>query len=259
MCDGIICDGFIYKYLWNDLAQAASVAHFHYRGHGRSALPNDPDRIGIQDFARDLNSVRYALGDPDVVLMGHSVGTQVCLEAYRERPEKVRGLVLLCGSYGRVTHTFHGTDLLAQFLPRLTAFIEGNPRLVRAFWSRVPPRLAVRIAAMLGEVDGHAIAPEDFIPYFDHLAHVDPRLFVRMLRHAGDHSAEDLLPAVDVPVLIVAGDRDSFTPSELSRHMAEQMPKAELLMISGGTHVTPLEHHALVGEHVTEFVARVAP
>ena len=31
-CDGILCDGFIWKYLWNDLAGVCDVAHWHYRG-----------------------------------------------------------------------------------------------------------------------------------------------------------------------------------------------------------------------------------
>ena len=54
MCDGIICDGFIYKYLWDELATIASVAHFHYRGHGRSGLPVAAAAIGITDAGIDM-------------------------------------------------------------------------------------------------------------------------------------------------------------------------------------------------------------
>ena len=41
LSDGICCDGFIYKYLWDDLARVGPVAHWNYRGHGRSANPAD--------------------------------------------------------------------------------------------------------------------------------------------------------------------------------------------------------------------------
>src|SRR5690349_3801670 len=95
LCDGIICDGYIYKYLWDDLAPLTSVAHWNYRGHGRSGVPVDPMRIRVEDHAADLDAVRKRLGDPPVVLIGHSFGTQVALEAYRLRPERVVGLVLL--------------------------------------------------------------------------------------------------------------------------------------------------------------------
>lgn len=259
MCDGIICDGFIYKYLWDDLNAHASLVHFHYRGHGRSALPADPANIGVPDHASDLNSVRDAVGDPPVVLMGHSVGTQVILEAYRQRPEKVLGLVLLCGSYGRVTHTFKGTDTLAQALPRLIEFALDHPRLTRALWSRFPTRFAVAVAKLTGEVNGAALDERDLEPYFQHLAHVDLGLFLRMLERAGDHSAEDLLPTVSVPALVIAGDRDSFTPPSLSAHMAAQMPRAELYMIEGGTHVAPLEHRVRVAERIQAFLVACQP
>ena len=47
LCDGILCDGFIWKYLWNDLAAEVSLTHWHYRGHGRSGAPRDEARIDI--------------------------------------------------------------------------------------------------------------------------------------------------------------------------------------------------------------------
>src|SRR3954471_3749926 len=85
LCDGIACDGFIWKYLWDDLARLMSVAHWNYRGHGRSALPEDPAALELADHAHDLDAVRRAIGDGPVVLFGHSMGCQVALEGYRLR------------------------------------------------------------------------------------------------------------------------------------------------------------------------------
>src|SRR3954468_20571385 len=72
LSDGIACDGFIWKYLWDDLARTVSVAHWNYRGHGRSATPVDPAAVELAEHARDLDAVRHAVGDPEVVLFGHS-------------------------------------------------------------------------------------------------------------------------------------------------------------------------------------------
>ena len=41
LCDGICCDGYIWKYLWDDLAPLTRLCHWHYRGHGRSGPPRD--------------------------------------------------------------------------------------------------------------------------------------------------------------------------------------------------------------------------
>lgn len=253
LCDGIACDGFIWKYLWDDLAGYANVVHWHYRGHGRSARPADPAMIELVDHARDLDTVRRMVASEPVVLFGHSMGCQVALEAYRLHPENVLGMVLICGSYGRITHTFRGTDVMAQMLPRVIAAVDRHTRLARGLWGHLPPDVALRIALMTGEVDTAAILPEDLLPYMRHMVDIDLPMFLRMLRSAGEHSARDLLPAIDVPVLVLAGERDTFTPTRYAQEMAALLPRAQLEVLPG-THVIPIERKDQVAELVERFV-----
>jgi pimeloyl-ACP methyl ester carboxylesterase len=255
LCDGILCDGFIWKYLWDELAQLGDVVHWHYRGHGRSEAPRDPSRVDIEAHAADLDAVRRHVGDPPVVLFGHSMGCQVALEGWRHRRENVRGLVLLCGSFGKVTQTFRGTNLLAQVLPVVSRLASARPELTRAIWSRVPRDISLKTALLLGEIDPRTIRPEDVLPYLEHMTHVDFPMFLRMLEHAGEHSAEDVLASIDVPVLLIAGEVDAWTPPHLAELMAREIPDAELVVVPGGTHVTPLEHRDLVRERVERFFA----
>jgi len=254
LSDGIACDGFIWKYLWDDLARVVSVAHWNYRGHGRSGKPEDPNAIDLLEHAHDLDAVRRAIGDGPVILFGHSMGCQVALEAFRLRRENVRALVLICGASGRITHTFKGSNVLAQVLPGFLSRVEAHPEILRAIWSRVPTEVAVRVALLAGEVDKDTIAPEDLMPYMTHMVDIDPLMFLRMLRSAGEHSAADLLPQVDVPALVIAGDRDSFTPPRYAEEMAAALPQGELLMVGGGTHVVPLERRDLVIERIEKFL-----
>lgn len=240
----------------DELSEVLNVAHFHYRGHGRSGPPVDPEQIGVKALADDLDVVRRELGDPPVVLIGHSIGTQVALEAYRRRPEGIAALVLLCGSFGRVTYTFKGSEMLASVLPNLIEFAAKHPKVTRAIWSSVPPRVAIAVARLTGDVNLGAVRLEDVEPYFQHVTIVDFELFLRMLRAAGEHSAEDILPQVRVPVLVVAGARDSFTPAAVSEAMAEAIPGAELEVIASGTHLAPLEHHAEIAQRIGAFLTR---
>ncbi|MEO8878705.1 MAG: alpha/beta hydrolase [Polyangiaceae bacterium] len=254
-CDGIVCDGFIWKYLWKDLASdQTSVAHFHYRGHGRSAAPVDPDRIDIAAHADDVWSVRQELGVTPCVLIGHSMGCQVALEAYHRHPENVRALVLICGSFGNVTKTVRGVPVLDMILPKLLDIAAKAPELMRALWSRLPSEMALKMALKAGEVDPERVQPEDILPYLQHLKHVDFLMFLRMLRAAGDHTAEEYLGDIHIPVLIIAGEKDTLTPSYLSQVMAAALPNAELMTVPHGTHVTPLEQPGLVGEKIRAFI-----
>lgn len=254
LSDGILCDGFIWKYLWDALVPLVPVVHWHYRGHGRSAPPADPHRIDIAAHADDLQSVRRLVGDPPCVLIGHSMGCQVSLEAYRQRPEGVRALVLVCGTFGHVTSTFHGVPLLDLILPRVLDFVDRAPDVVRAIWSRLPPRLAWKFALKAGEIDPERIQQEDMLPYLVHMTHIDFPMFLRMLRAAGRHSAADVLTQIEVPVLVIAGERDTFTPSFLARAMAEIIPKGELSMVAHGSHVSPIEQPEFVNERILAFL-----
>ena len=58
---------------------------------------------------------------------------------------------------------------------------------------------------------------------------------------------------MNVPVLVVAGERDTFTPPFLAERMAREMPQGELLMLQGGTHVASLEQAELVDVRISEF------
>ena len=256
LSDGIACNGFIWKYLWDDLAELVSVAHYHYRAHGRSEAPRDEHAMTLADTALDHDAARAALaaeGAGPFVLVGHSMGCQVALEAYRNAPEGVAALILVCGSSGRITYTFRGTDLLAKNLPRVISHIEAYPGVARALWGSIPPDIATKLAFRLGEVDARAAAA-DLRPYLEHMADLDLLLYMRLLRSAGEHSAADLLPEVRCPVLVIAGDRDAFTPPRCAEEMAATMPKAELEIVRGGTHALPIEQKELVRERIQRFL-----
>ncbi len=255
-CDGIVCDGFIWKYLWNDLSPARDVtlAHFHYRGHGRSASPADPDRISIGAHAEDVWSVREKLGAGPSILIGHSMGCQVALEAYHRHPENVRGIVLLCGSFGNVTKTIKGVPVVDMILPKLIAIAEKSPEWVRAIWSRLPSDMALKMALRSGEIDPERVRPDDILPYLNHIKHVDFGLFLRMLHAAGEHTAEEFLGDISVPVLVIAGEKDTLTPPYLSQAMAAALPQGELLLVEHGTHVAALEQPELIGKKIRAFI-----
>lgn len=254
-CDGIGCDGYVWRYLRADLGARMGL-HLHYRGHGRTAAPRDPARVTIADLADDVASV---LGDALVekaVLIGHSMGVQVALETYRRHPENVAALVLVCGAPSHPLKTFRGSGQLETLLPTIQKWIGRMPGVLnRLSRSLLPTRLAFEVASRL-EIRRELVEPQDFMPYLEGMARIDVRLFVAMLASAGQHSAEDLLPEISVPVLVVAGGRDGFTPPDRSRAMAEAIPGAELLEIPNASHTAPIERPHLVVQTIRDFLVR---
>jgi pimeloyl-ACP methyl ester carboxylesterase len=255
LSDGIGCDGYVWKYLERELAADRRIVHWHYRGHGRTPEPRDRSRVSMADLADDLVSVMDDARVERAVLLGHSMGVQVCLETFRRFRDRVAGLVLMCGAYGNPLRTFRGRRTLEMALPWIAFGVNRAPQLVGAIWRNlVPTRLAFALAARM-EINADLIRLEDFMPYLEHISRVDLPLFLDMLAHAGRHSAKEILPTVDVPTLIVAGARDNMTPRALSDEMARLIPRAQLLVVEGGSHTAPIERPHFVNEAVQRFLA----
>jgi pimeloyl-ACP methyl ester carboxylesterase len=254
LCDGLGCDGFAWKYLGPDLAQSHRVLRWHYRGHGLSTISGDKNRIGMLYTCEDLNRVMDAAGLNEAVVFGHSMGVQVALEFHRRYPSRVKGLVLVCGSYGHPLDTFHDDTLLRTAFPVLRKVVERFPVLASrvtkyAMKTDLPLQLALKF-----ELNRDLMQRADLIPYFDHLGKMDPVIFVRTLGDLSEHSAWDHLGHVDVPTLVVAGQNDKFTPPWLSRRMADAIPGSEMMIVPQGSHTAPLEQPELVARRVERFL-----
>ncbi|MEM1415040.1 MAG: alpha/beta fold hydrolase [Myxococcota bacterium] len=255
LCDGLGCDGFAWHYLQPGLATDRRVLHWHYRGHGRSGSPREPERLTVGELARDLLGLLDARQVERAVLAGHSLGTQVILELYRIAPERVAGLLLVCGSSGQITRSFRGGAWLGDVLPGVRHGVRTHGEAVRALWGRLPSRVAYRLACWSGEVDAATMRPDDFRRYWDAVAHIAPETFFQLLASGGEHSAEDLLERVAVPTLVIAAERDTFTPPERARSLAERIPGAEYFEVRGGSHAALVEQPGAVLLRIEKFLA----
>jgi pimeloyl-ACP methyl ester carboxylesterase len=257
LLDGIGCDGWAWIHIQPHLALHNRVVHCHYRGHGRSGRVRNLATATVETLADDLVRVLDATGLARAVIMAHSMGTQVAFELYRKHPERVRALVLVCGTPGRITHTFHGNDMLHRVLPILIQNVRKYEKIARALWGRLPPALSYRVAGWLREIDGGSLRPEDFKLYVEHLSDIELDLYLTMLQAAGDHSADDLLSEIRVPTLVIAAERDTFTPRDTVKDMAGRIPCAIYKELTGASHAAPTEQPQQINEYVDAFLAKL--
>lgn len=255
-CDGIGCDGYIWKYLYQVLKEDYRLIHLHYRGHGKTPAPKQKSHITIAHLADDVAAVLDACEVKEAILFGHSMGVQVGLETYRRHPRRVIGLGLLCGSYRDLVRMFKGQSTLEEFLPWIRKIVELAPRASNFLWRKILPSMLAYKLAMKVEVNGRLVHQEDFFPYLEGMARIDVRLFFDMLEAAGKYSAEDMLGSIKVPVLILAGRLDSFTPVSLSQEMHKRILGSDFYIIEEGSHTAPIERSLEVTSKVNEFLLK---
>jgi pimeloyl-ACP methyl ester carboxylesterase len=95
------------------------------RAHGASS--GDPQDCTIDTYGRDVAAVMDVLELPPAVLVGHSMGCRVVLEAYRQASARVAGLVLIDGS-------LLGTDPQAAGALRSHIVAAGGEAFARALF-----------------------------------------------------------------------------------------------------------------------------
>jgi pimeloyl-ACP methyl ester carboxylesterase len=82
---------------------------------------------------------------------------------------------------------------------------------------------------------------------------LDVEVYVKSLRALGEHDASRILESISAPVLVITGDRDRMTPHGLSQQMVRRLPRAEILVVRGGTHYTAVEFPELVALRIERF------
>lgn len=248
-------------FFWDHLAEhfgqeGHRVLLWDYRGHGASGAPVDLEGLDIEACARDLLRVMDAVGIEEAVLLGHSLGAQVILETWHIAPGRVRGLVPVLGSPGRVADTFLDPRVGRKVIDVATEITDRAPEMMRIGFRAGAKSPAVRrFARMLGVVHEDLAPDEDLGRYLEHLAHLDPKVFFRMVAAAQAHDATPYLEKIDVPTLVVAGERDLFTPRERSMEMVRAIPNAELLDIPRGSHIALVEQPELLHLRLEKFLA----
>ena len=226
-------------------------------GHGASSPARSEQSALLSELPGLLVRLMDAAGMERAVQVGWSTGCQVVLEMYRRHPERCAALVLILGAAGRVLSTavlpLPGAviDVLVRHTPR--PIFGGLARALARIAHAPGGQLAPRAIGLIGKRTTH----RDAALITEHLRRIDTRTVQTMIASAQAHSAWDVLPAVAVPTLIVAGDLDPFAPAAtVGVQMHARCPDSELLRLPEGTHTALLDHADLIFDAVDDFLRR---
>jgi pimeloyl-ACP methyl ester carboxylesterase len=230
------------------------IVSWDYRGLYASEPAADGTAYEVQDHVRDLCAVLDQECIELPILLGWSMGVQVNFEFQREHKDRARALVAINGTYGSPFKTALRSEVLEGLMPRVF-------ELVRRYWRTATPvtpyvassRAFVWTLQRMGLV-GHTIDMDMFFELAAEYVKLDFGIYMDIFERLGNHDAWDVLPTVAVPVLIVAGEKDLFTPATVARRMADALPDAELFVVPSATHYCPLEFAELLALRIEKFL-----
>jgi len=254
-CNGLGVGTFFWVYLERMFRSMHQVVTWDYRGHGKSELKKNPKNYSLAALVKDLKAVLDKTKLDRPVLVGHSLGVQVRLEFYRRWPERVGGMILCFGTYGRPMDNFYNTRLsryLYKVLYEVSMAFPRESNLIGRFILKNP--LSFFLGGVLKVMHTGMVNKKDTDRYIDHILSVDPIFFQTLLKSAQDNSAEDVLRTIKVPTLIISGELDQFTPVWLSKKMHRLIPESELFIMHKATHAGLVEQPDLINLRIEKFV-----
>jgi pimeloyl-ACP methyl ester carboxylesterase len=251
--NGLACDKNYWRYALSHFAPRHRLVTYDLRGHGKSAHPASLEHVGIEHHARDLHELIAHLGLRAPVVTGFSLGVQIMFESYRRLAEEVAGLVAVTGPYRNPAASFYGIPFPEAVIDSVFGVVNRIEKPLAKVWTTALSSPAIYPFSKL--VGATKATKEDMAGFYRHAANMDAGLFFRFAHAASKHTAEEVLPTIQVPTLIIGAEKDTFTPPSLSSYMAEKIPGAEYLLVKGGTHTALIEEPELINTRIERFLA----
>ena len=224
---------------WAPMLKRLKRAGFHVYapdlpGYGRSPQPSDGDYT-ISGGSKFVYDFIQALGLQKPNVAGWSLGGWIVVDLAHEHPEAVNRVVL-----------FDSAGMKAQPPIPQHLFEPNTPEDVAQLWTLMEPNAK----ALPENVRRDAV-----------LRFAEERDTVNktMLALRSGPFADDLLPSLQQPLLIVWGSADHLTPLELGRQMHALNPRSELDIVEGCGHLAPSRCAPRVAPAVADFLKSDPP
>lgn len=227
--------------MWDAQLDALSVKHRvilpDFRGFGQSQPPAGP--FTMESLADDTHALARELGVTRFVLAGLSMGGYVALAYARKYAATLRGLILLDTKADADTpEGKEGRGKMIQTVREKGSAAIGDamqPKLLSPDTIQHKPQIVKAIRQMT-----------------DHNPPITIEHALAAMRDRLDQTS--LLPSLKLPTLIVVGDADSVTPPAVAEGMQKAIPGAQLAIIRGAGHMTPMEQPEQVNAAMLRFI-----
>ena len=210
------------------------------RGHGESDAPLW--RYTLEQSADDVSALLDHLAIQQALFVGLSMGGYILFAFYRKYAARVKGLIL--ADTRAQADTAEGKE--GRFQMAQTAYKKGPsaiadlmiPKLLSPATVQTKPDLVQQVRAMIERNQISGIAGD-------------------LMAMAERPDSVPLLSQITCPTQIIVGELDQATPPSDAKLMADQIPNAQLAIISGAAHLANLEQPDTFNQIVAAFASEL--
>jgi pimeloyl-ACP methyl ester carboxylesterase len=209
-------------------------------GCGGSSDP--PDSFRQRDYADSLAAFIGAIGVERPHVLGLSFGSGLALELYRWHPEIPRTLILASAYAG-----------WAGSLP--AAVVEQRKKQVMRLIGETPETFAREWIPTLFTDSAPATMVDEVKTI---LAEFHPAGQRVLFTAFADADLRDVLPRIEVPTLLLYGEKDVRSPLAIAEDLHAKIPGSKLVVIPGVGHLADIEGADRFNAEVRSFLGSVS-
>lgn len=222
---GFGCDQNVWRFITPGFEDNFRIVLFDYIGHGRSDVSAyDPERYAdLNGYAQDVLDVCHALDLHDVVLVGHSVSSIICMLAAIKERERFRSLVMICPSPRYIDDE---PDYVGGFSrEEMTGLLEMMDKDYVGWADYLAPQVMKNLErpALTRELKERFCSADPVIA----------KQFARVI-FLSDNRAD--LPKLRIPTLVLQCSEDALAPVEVGRYVAKHVPESTFRLLPATGH-----------------------
>jgi pimeloyl-ACP methyl ester carboxylesterase len=209
----------------------------------------------IADHARDARAILEHENATRAAVLGWSVGVQVALRLFADAPDNVALLLLVSGGARASWGNLPEAGPIRRLYPSVIDWMSKAPGLLGMLvqtGGRSPETFTW--ARRIGLI-GSGVDAELFAEVARNFGRLDLRTAFSTLREMADFDLSSVLSSVDVPTLVIGGDRDPFTSRAALERLVHGIAGSEYLLLPGATHYVLLDHAQHVNLRIDKFFA----
>lgn len=225
-----------------------------YRGHYQSSGANDIDSITFENITNDLRGLIDHLNIQKPILIGHSMGVNICLEFAKRFPEIPQKMILISGTIMPVYNIMFDSNIIDQVQPLIKNMLSRYPEVFNTFWKFGGWNPLVKKLIHSSGFNEKKVSKEFIEVYLNKLGELGPQIFFQLLDQMHFHQILAEVETIKTKTLVIGGDKDKVIPNYLQRVLASNLRDAELYIVKNGSHVPQVDFPEFINERVKLFL-----
>ena len=252
---GLVCSNFHWsKQLDHFESLGYKILIHDYRGHYQSSGDQNLEAITFENISNDIFGLLAHLKIESPIMIGHSMGVNVCLEFAKKFPDIPKKLILISGTTMPLYNIMFDTNIVDQVQPLIKKLLKEYPKAFNTFWKFGGWNPVVKKLIHAGGFNMKQVSKEFIEVYLNKVGQLGPGLFFQLLDQMHFHQILAEVEVVKTPTLVIGGDKDKVIPNYLQRMLVDTLPNAELYIVKNGSHVPQVDFPDFINERMDIFL-----